>query len=581
MISDSTKEKIKELSYRYPRPESALMPALMLAQNENNNHLAKESIADVCKILNIPEAHAYGVATYYSMYNKKAVGKYHLQIDTNVPAMLMGAFEIVHHLEKKLGIKTGETTADGLITLHEVEDLGTCGTCPVIQVNDVYYENMTVEKADALIESLKKGIMPPREEQYNWHSECKVLLKNRAVPNAKEINVYRQNGGYKALEKARWMSPDNIIKEVKSSALRGRGGAGFPTGVKWSFVPKSSGLPSYLNNPSKPVYLICNADEGEPGTFKDRQIMEYDPHLLIEGMAIAAYGLGCKTAFIYIRGEFEWIARYLEEAVKEAKADGILQDLDIIVHRGAGAYVCGEETALIESLEGKRGMPRLKPPFPAVEGLYGCPTVVNNVETLASIPYIIEHGAEAYKKFGPTNNNGFKIYGVSGHINKPGVYEYEMGIGFNELMSACGGIKGNLKAAIVGGLSVPILKAEELQSLKLDYDSCMKHGTQLGSGGVIVINDTVSIPKVALRTIEFYAHESCGKCAPCRHGSESIRRLLQKIVGGEGTQKDITTILEICKNIKGVTICPTGEAFAVPISTMITKFRSEFDALVK
>jgi NADH:ubiquinone oxidoreductase subunit F (NADH-binding) len=414
--------------------------------------------------------------------------------------------------------------------------------------------------------------MPESKTDYYWATECNVLLKNRGVENSASIEVYKKSGGYKALEKALKMDPKDIVNEVKASTIRGRGGAGFPAGVKWGFLAKNTG---------KPVYLICNADEGEPGTFKDRQIMEYDPHLLIEGMAISAYALGSKTAFIYIRGEFGWIADILEKAVAEAKADGKLNDLEIIIHRGAGAYVCGEETALIESIEGKRGEPRMKPPFPAVEGLYRCPTIVNNVETLASVPFIIEKGAEAFKAYGYENNTGFKLFGVSGNVNKPGVFELPMATPFAKALEMAGGVKGNLKAVIVGGLSVPILKAEELDGLKLDYDNCIKHGTGLGSGGIMVINDEFSIPELAFRTIRFYAHESCGQCGPCRNGSDSIETILHSLLEGEGKKEDIDTIIKICDSVKGFTICPTGEAFAVPIKTMVQKFRNEFEALCK
>ncbi len=310
--------------------------------------------------------------------------------------------------------------------------------------------------------------------------------------------------------------------------------------------------------------------------------MEYDPHLLIEGMVISALALGSKLGFIYIRGEFDWIADILEIAIDEAKADGQMKDFDIIVHRGAGAYICGEETALIESIEGKRGQPRIKPPFPAVEGLYDCPTIVNNVETLASVPFIIEKGASEFNKLGPNDRNtGFKIYGISGNVNKPGTYEYPMGTSFNDLIEAAGGVKGDLKAAIVGGLSVAILTAEELSDLNMDYDSCAEKGSALGSGGIMVINDEFSIPELALRSMKFYAHESCGKCLPCNRGSKTTARVLQKIVDGKGTQQDIENVLRLVDNIKGLTLCPVGEAFAVPIKSMITKFRSEFDALVR
>ena len=430
----------------------------------------------------MPVSEAYGVQTYYSMFQRKPLGRYHLQVDTNIPAMLAGARDIVAHLEKALGIKVGETTADGLFTLSTVECLASCGTCPVIQVNDRYYESMTPERTDILLASLRQGVMPDLPAMAHFGSACNVLLARRGHPNATDIEVYLAGGGYKALEKALGMTPEAVTAEVKASNLRGRGGAGFPAGVKWGFLAKGTG---------KPTYLVCNADEGEPGTFKDRQIMEFDPHLLIEGMAISAYAIGANLAFIYIRGEFAWIADILERAIEQARAHGFLGTsikgsgfaLDIIVHLGAGAYVCGEETALIESLEGKRGNPRLKPPFPAVVGLYGSPTIVNNVETLASVPFIVEHGAAAFMQMGTANNFGPKIFGISGHVHRPGTYEYPLGTPLETLLDAAGGVVGELKAVIVGGLSVPILTAQEAAGLAMDYDSVPEEGNDAGLRG--------------------------------------------------------------------------------------------------
>jgi NADH:ubiquinone oxidoreductase subunit F (NADH-binding) len=486
--------------------------------------------------------------------------------------MLAGAGEIVDRCQMRLGIRAGETTSDGEFTLSIVEDLGSCGTCPVIQVNDTYYENMTVAKVDTLIDSLRKGTMPLCTDESTWASVCNILLKNRGNPRARSIEGYKATGGYNALAKARGMKPGDIIDLVKHATVRGRGGAGFPAGMKWSFLPK---------NDPRPVYLICNADEGEPGTFKDRQIMEYDPHLLIEGIAIAARAIQASKAFIYIRGEFRWIADILEKAITEAKSGGNLDTCDIVVHRGAGSYECGEETALIESLEGKRGCPRIKPPFPANKGLYGCPTIVNNVETLSVLPFIIENGSDAFRAIGRVGNFGPKLFGVSGHVNKPGVFEYPLGTPLMEIIGAAGGAKGNLKGVIVGGLSVPIITADEAKTLKMDYDSCAAAGTMLGSGGIIVINDTASIPQIALRAIRFYAHESCGQCTPCREGSQVIARLLSGLVKGTGKRADIETILRLCATIMGSTLCPTGDAFSMPIQAMVTKFRSEFETLVK
>ncbi|OGJ91481.1 MAG: hypothetical protein A2268_00275 [Candidatus Raymondbacteria bacterium RifOxyA12_full_50_37] len=413
--------------------------------------------------------------------------------------------------------------------------------------------------------------MPEARNESHFGSECKVLLKNRGDISNRSIVQYRKRGGYAGLEKAKALKPVEILDAVKHAIVRGRGGAGFPAGMKWGFLPQDN---------AAPVYLICNADEGEPGTFKDRQIMEYDPHLLVEGIAIAARAINAKKAFIYIRGEFRWIAGILEDAIHEARTAGLLDVLDIIVHRGQGSYECGEETALIESLEGKRGCPRLKPPFPALKGLYGCPTIVNNVETLACLPYIMEHGPEAFKKIGVVGNAGPKLFGVSGHVNKPGVFEYPLGTPLKTILQAAGGVKGNLKAVIVGGLSTPILTAAEAETLNMDYDACLKAGTMLGSGGIIVMNDTVAMPPIALRTIKFYAHESCGQCTPCREGSVAVESLIEKLLSGCGETADIDRILHLCDTIIGSTLCPTGDAFAMPIRAMVRKFLAEFETLV-
>ena len=564
--------QILKVAAKYPNGSSALMPALDLVQRANGNVLTREVIQETAEFLKVPTGKAFGVATFYTMYNTKPVGKYHLQMDVNVPGYLSGADEIMTHLKKKLGIAAGETTADGLFTLTPVQDLGSCGTCPVLQVNDTYYENLTIAKVDAIIEALRAGKTPAPSVEAHFGSSCNVLMKNRGVSNSTDINVYKKTGGYQALKKALAMTPADLVALVKDSQLRGRGGAGFPMGLKWSFLPKDT---------DKPVYLICNADEGEPGTFKDRQIMQYDPHLLIEGIAISAHAVKSKNAFIYIRGEFRWIADILDAAIVQAKNDGQLNHVDIVVHKGAGSYVCGDETALMESLEGKRGNPRLKPPFPAIQGLYKCPTVINNVESLALAPFIVEQGAEEFKKIGVVGNYGPKIYGISGHVNKPGTYEYPLGTPLSTLLEAAGGVKGKLKAVIVGGLSVPILKADEIDGLTMDYDACQKRGTMLGSGGIMVINDTVSIPELAHRTIEFYAHESCGQCTPCREGSATVKTLIEKLLHKQGTHADIDLILRLTRTIRGLTLCPLGEAFAMPIEAMVSKFRHEFEALVK
>lgn len=576
----SLRERIETLAARYPKKQAALLLALFAAQEANEGVISSEDLCDVARLLDISPSQAFGVASFYSMFRTEPVGKYHLQVDTNLSATLSGANEILQHLLKSLKIGLGQTTADGLFTVSSVEDLGASGTCPVIQVNDRYYEAMTIEKTDQLVASLRNGEWPDWPCPGHYASACNILLRRRGKPDSTSLKGYLADGGYNALAKALSMPPGEVTSLMKTAALRGRGGAGFPTGMKWGLAPKDS---------DKPVYLVCNADEGEPGTFKDRQIMEYDPHLLIEGMAIAGYAIGAKLGFIYIRGEFSWIFRILEEAIAEARAAGKLGcgilgtgfEFDVVVHRGAGSYVCGEETALIESLEGKRGHPRIRPPFPAQAGLWGCPTIVNNVETLACVPYILEHGAEAFRKIGPNNNFGPKLFGVSGHVNKPGIFEFPLGTPLSEVLDAAGGVKGEMKAVIVGGLSTPVLTAEEAANVRLDYESCLKAGTMLGSGGIIVMNQTVSMPRIALRLMQFYEHESCGQCTPCREGTHVIVKLLQTLLNGRGKRQDLETIERCAGTIRGVTLCPGGDAFSVPLGAMLKKFRPEFEALCK
>ncbi len=406
-----------------------------------------------------------------------------------------------------------------------------------------------------------------------------VLLRARGVADSRAITTYLGTGGYEGWKKALAMGPDAVTKEVSDSELRGRGGAGFPTGRKWSFVPK--------DHPG-PRYLVCNADESEPGTFKDREIIEYDPHQVIEGVAIASFAIKANTAYIYIRGEFVRWAKILEEAIVEARQRGFLGknvlgsgfDLDIWVHRGAGAYICGEETALLESIEGKRGFPRLKPPFPALVGLFGKPTVINNVETLACVPHIITRGAAWFAGIGRPKNTGPKLFGVSGHVNRPGVYELPLGVTFREIIEEhAGGVRGGrkLKAFFPGGSSAPVLTAAEVD-VKADFDACAEAKTMLGSGGIIVFDDTVDMVEVADNVAHFYAHESCGQCTPCREGSDWCMDILDRLMAGHGLPADPDTLLRICRFASGgMTICPLGDAFSLPISSIVTKFRDEFE----
>ncbi|NWG13875.1 MAG: NADH-quinone oxidoreductase subunit NuoF [Acidobacteria bacterium] len=411
----------------------------------------------------------------------------------------------------------------------------------------------------------------------------KVLTRNMHVPNLRNIGVYESLGGYRALRKAlSEYKPAEIIEIVKRSGLRGRGGAGFPTGMKWGFVPKDSG---------KPVYLCVNADESEPGTFKDRIIIEKDPHQLIEGTIISAYALGCHQAFIYIRGEFIHGAGVLNQAIEEAYSRGYLgrrilgsgYNLDLLVHRGAGAYICGEETALLESLEGKRGHPRLKPPFPAVIGLYQCPTIINNVETIANVPHIVLHGPDWYAAIGTERNTGTRLFAVSGHVRRPGVYEFPMGITLRELIfEHCGGMRDGhqLKAVVPGGSSVPVLSADQVD-VKLDFDSVAKAGSMLGSAGVIVMDDSTCMVKAITRVTKFYAEESCGQCTQCREGTEWMYQILRRIEAGQGRDGELEVLLDICKSMKALTICPLSDAAAMPVESYIQKFYDEFEAHIR
>ncbi|MGD0099187.1 MAG: NADH-quinone oxidoreductase subunit NuoF [Acidobacteriota bacterium] len=411
----------------------------------------------------------------------------------------------------------------------------------------------------------------------------KILTKNMHIPNLQQIGTYESLGGYAGLAKTlREYKPDEVIEIVKKSGLRGRGGAGFPTGMKWGFVPKQSG---------KPVYLCINADESEPGTFKDRLIIEKDPHQLLEGTIISAYAIGCHLAFIYIRGEFVYGSKVLNQAAVEAYEKGYLGknilgsgfDLDLIVHRGAGAYICGEETALLESLEGKRGHPRLKPPFPAVVGIYGSPTVINNVETIANVSHIINNGAEWYAAIGVERNAGTRLFGVSGHVKRRGVYELPMGTPLRELIyEHCGGMQNGrkLKAIVPGGSSVQVLTADQVD-VPLDFDSVAKAGSMLGSAGVIVMDDSTCMVKAALRISKFYAEESCGQCTQCREGTEWMHRILTRLENGQGKRGDLELMLDICANMKGSTICPLSDAAAMPIESYIQKFYDEFAAHIQ
>jgi NADH-quinone oxidoreductase subunit F len=414
--------------------------------------------------------------------------------------------------------------------------------------------------------------------------ETTVLSQHFGDPDARSLAGWRQRGGYRALEQALTMEPGAIVNIVKESGLRGRGGAGFPTGLKWSFMKPGDG---------KPHYLCCNADESEPGTFKDREIMRWTPHALVEGCAIGSYAIGAETCYIYIRGEFTEPLLLMHEAVREAYSDGVLgknamgsgKRIDVHVHKGAGAYICGEETALMNSLEGRRGNPRIKPPFPAVAGLFGQPTTINNVETLAAVPHILNNGADWYKKMALSNpkSTGTKLFSVCGNVRRPGNYEVVLGFPFKEFLhDLCGGpLPGRkFKAVIPGGVSVPIQTMEEAEGTLMDYEGFVAGGSMLGSGGVIVYDDQQNMVKQIARIARFFAHESCAQCTQCREGTAWATKILERIVAGGGTFEDLDTLLEISDNMTGKTICVLSDSCATPIVSGIKKFRDEFEALI-
>jgi len=409
----------------------------------------------------------------------------------------------------------------------------------------------------------------------------KIFTKHIDEPNSHTLDFYLKNEGTMALSKALDMKPEEIVEEIKKSNLRGRGGAGFPAGLKLSFMPKNP------KETGKPNYLVCNADEGEPGTFKDRFILTNTPHMLIEGMTIAGYAIRSHVGYIYIRGEFVKEYFLLEKAIAEARKKGLLgknilgkgYDFDLFLYRGAGAYICGEETGLLSSLEGKRGEPRPKPPFPAQVGAFGMPTCVNNVETLASIPYILREGPEKFASFGTPKAGGMRLFGVSGHIQNPGIYELPLTVTLRELIDHCGGVKDGkkLKAVIPGGASSPMLRADEID-VGMDFDSLAAKGTMAGSGAVIIMDETVCMVKAASRLLNFYEHESCGQCSQCREGSHWLASMFRRIESGGGTQKDLDEIAKICSNMAGKTICVFSDAVTGPALSSIVKFREEFEA---
>ena len=591
--------KMDEAIGHYPaeHKRSASMPLLHLWQ-EHFGYISDDAVPWIAEKLELEPINILELVTFYPMFRQEPAGRKHIRVCRTLSCAMAGAYPLMEKLAGLTNIDREHQGAGihnpvsvspgGEYSIEFVECLASCGTAPVCMVQDDIYENVAAGGAADL---LSRQAPPITKHPAPHPLERRLIFQNIGRDGYTiDIDCYLRNGGYEQLRKAITMSRGEIVNEVKTSGLRGRGGAGFPCGVKWSFIKPDE---------KKPVYLICNADESEPGTFKDRYIIHEDPHQLIEGMLISCWALNVHTAYIYIRGEFPEGAKILEAAIEEARAKNFLGrnilgsgfDVEFYIHRGAGAYICGEETGLIESLEGKRAYPRIKPPyFPAVLGLYMCPTIVNNVETLCHVKHIIQMGGAEYAKIGRPNNTGTRIVCVSGDVQRPGYFEIEvggltMGQVINEM---AGGPKEGrkIKAVIPGGSSAKVLRAGEtfklkdrevsLEEIPMDFDSLAAAGSMAGSGGVIVMDDSRDMLWTLNNINEFYAHESCGQCTPCREGSLWMKKITQRMLEGGGVTQDPGTLKNVADNIAGRTICAFGEACAWPTQSFLEKFPDEF-----
>ena len=604
VLNESIRAEVKKWMDLYPpgRQRSALLPALYVIQREFG-YCRVDAQNELAAMFALEPAEVGAVVDFYHMFKTEPTGDYHVEVCTNVPCMLRGANQCMHAFEDKLGIHHGHHTADDKFSLDHMECLGACGTAPMVSVTERatgkirYFEELDstedVEKVLALVsggrafETLERWTPEGDPDAsgkaagpYTTGGMEKRFLSERVFkPESHTLDSYMADGGYETAQRIlTTMQPAEVLEQVKASGIRGRGGAGFPTGQKWSFLA-----------PAFPRYLVVNADESEPGTFKDRIIMEYDPHQLIEGIIESCFAIQADSAFIYIRGEYYFAYTRLVEAVNEAKAKGYLgngifgtqKNLEIVVHRGAGAYECGEETALLTSLEGYRGHPRMKPPFPAVEGLYSKPTIVNNVESICNVTHVMRHGVEWYRSFGTEKSPGMRIFCLSGNVKRPGLYELPHAVTLRELIDTYGGGPQNdgapIKAVVPGGLSMKMLTADQLDT-PLDYEAVGAAGSALGSAGIIVIDESQSMVEVARRTLAFYREESCGKCTPCREGTGWLESILLRIEAGGGRDKDIELMETITKFISGKSFCPFGDAAVWGLQSNLIKFRDEFIA---
>ena len=568
-LTPQNQARFEEILARYPVKRSALLPTLHLVQ-EQEGWISREAIDLVAGLLGLSAAQVHDTASFYTMFRLKPEGKTLIEVCTTLSCALGGADELLGYACHKLGVKPGGTTADGKFTVKGVECLAACGGAPAVQVNGAWLEHATPSDVDKVIAG------EPVARSFDWPKSPgeHILFSNVWKENSTSIAVYEAGGGYSKLGEWLRREPEAIIEEVKKSTLRGRGGAGFPTGMKWSFLPK--------DNP-KPRYMCVNADESEPGTYKDRVIIERDPHRLIEGTVVSCHAIRSKQAYIYIRGEFHEGAKILEKALQEARARnyvgknilGTGVDVEIHVHRGAGSYECGEETALIESLEGKRGQPRIKPPFPAVVGLYGCPTIVNNVETLVNVPLVLTRGADWFAGYGSPKNGGPKLYCVSGRVARPGLYEADFGISLGELIALAGGVPGGrpVTAVLLGGAAGFFVGPDQLGA-PLTFEGLRAINATLGSGVVMVYDDTVDMPDQLRRIARFFREESCGQCVPCRVRTVRQQEALARLVAGEprgGVERELAVIGEVGQCMRDASICGLGQTASSAVESAIRR----------
>ena len=573
------REEIEAHMADYPDRRSAVLPALAAAQRVHG-WCSPEAIEQVACVMRVTPAYLESVASFYDMLETTPVPEHSVYVCTNISCSLRGADELYETLRGAAGEE---------FNVRAFECLGACDIAPMASVDGVYVGPLSTDDVPALLGDLRAGrdVLPALQlvrrpvadaaAAGDGHGAPMLLFTDIDEPGLATLEVYERRGGYDSLRKALAMTPEEVLASLDASGLRGRGGAGFAMATKISFLPKGA----------IERYLVCNADESEPGTFKDRELMQKTPHMLIEGLVIASYAAGASRSFIYIRGEYVQQADALDAALAEARASGYVGEdilgsghsLSLVVHRGAGAYICGEETGLLDSLEGKRGNPRLKPPFPANQGLYQGPTLINNVETLSTVPAIIRMGGERYAELGVQNSTGTKLVSVSGHVQRPGNYEIELGIPSREIIYGLAGgpPEGRkVKCWFPGGSSSPVLTADDLD-LPYDFDSLAKARTMLGSGAIIVVDDATPILDVALKVAKFYRHESCGKCTPCREGTNWTVKMLERIAAGEATPMDLEIMASVQEHIIGNCLCVLGDAMAMPIGSMIAKFRDEFE----